>query len=369
MTNFRSFQRSSVFQIDTSPDNNIYQELCTKILTYQPEIQLSGYTLQYIDEESERITFSSNEELRSAIASNRDTNAMKIFVTVNQSSANTTDSPNKECHTGVECDGCNGPVVGFRYKCLVCPNYDLCEKCSAAGLHSEHNMMKITKPGNHFHPYGPRHHGRRFRHMPPPPFVPNPEFIERIQAQIPQWLPNRENTAQFRSHMQHHFDNIKANTQTHMQNSKQYLENVGQYLQQALSPFGIECDYRVDAPTSATNTTTTTAAASSTASNNQTSTPTEPSAVPKETPTQTSSQTQGISSLLNMFRIGENNPAPAATPTTNEVPPSRETEKAVEDCVEKMQAMGFDEIDESLMQLIRSKKGDLNSVLDVITRN
>ncbi|CAF4128405.1 unnamed protein product, partial [Rotaria sp. Silwood1] len=51
------------FAIDISPNNDSYQELCTKIATYQPDIQLNGFTLQYIDEENERITFSSNEEL------------------------------------------------------------------------------------------------------------------------------------------------------------------------------------------------------------------------------------------------------------------------------------------------------------------
>jgi hypothetical protein len=33
-----------------------------------------------------------------------------------------------------------------------------------------------------------------------------------------------------------------------------------------------------------------------------------------------------------------------------------------------MKAMGFDEKNEGLMELIRSKNGDLNSVLDEITR-
>ena len=96
------------------------------------------------------------------------------------------------------------------------------------------------------------HHGgggRRHQRHTPPPFMPSPEFFEHIQAQIPQWLPNRENTAHIRQHMQQHFDTFRNNTQTHVQNSKQYLESVGQYLQQALSPFGIDCDYRVDEST------------------------------------------------------------------------------------------------------------------------
>ena len=35
--------------------------------------------------------------------------------------------------------------------------------------------------------------------------------------------------------------------------SKQYLESVGQYLQRALSPFGINCDYHVDEQKATTN--------------------------------------------------------------------------------------------------------------------
>jgi hypothetical protein len=235
------------FAIDISPENDVYNELRTKIASVPSDNQLKDFTLQYSDEENERITFSSNDELRSAIALNKDTNTLKVFVTFHQSIPQRQQedtATNKECHAGVECDGCKGPVIGFRYKCFVCPNYDLCEKCSAAGVHSEHNMIKITKPGNFHHPHHHHFHGRRHRHTPP--FVPNREFIEQIQAQIPQWLPNRENTAHFRAHVQQHLDSLKANTQTHMQNSKQYLESVGQYLQQALSPFGIVCYYRVD---------------------------------------------------------------------------------------------------------------------------
>ena len=49
-------------------------------------------------------------------------------------------------HPGVTCDGCEGPVYGIRYKCCVCPDYDLCARCEGQGLHTEHDMFKITAP-------------------------------------------------------------------------------------------------------------------------------------------------------------------------------------------------------------------------------
>ena len=33
-------------------------------------------------------------------------------------------------HTNVACDGCDmSPIVGVRYKCIVCKNFDYCEVC------------------------------------------------------------------------------------------------------------------------------------------------------------------------------------------------------------------------------------------------
>jgi hypothetical protein len=145
-----------------------------------------------------------------------------------------------------------------------------------------------------------------------------------------------------------------------MQNSKQYLESVGQYLQQALSPFGIDCDYRVDGQANNQQQTSTTPT-------NENKNPSEPSAVPKNSD-ETSNNNVGISSWLNMFRTGAANTPTTEAPASTEIPPPPPPDKAIEECVEKMKAMGFDDPNEDLMEIIRSKKGDLNSVLDEITR-
>lgn len=62
---------------------------------------------------------------------------------------------NQECppnlvHPNVICDGCEGPVVGARFKCTVCPDYDLCSTCEGKGIHKEHNMINFPSPGGLF---------------------------------------------------------------------------------------------------------------------------------------------------------------------------------------------------------------------------
>jgi hypothetical protein len=58
-------------------------------------------------------------------------------------------------HTSAMCDGCGrNPIVGIRYKCLECADFDLCQQChdfspigSRKGNHSaEHNMLKFVEP-------------------------------------------------------------------------------------------------------------------------------------------------------------------------------------------------------------------------------
>jgi len=53
-----------------------------------------------------------------------------------------------DIHEGVTCDICLiSPIVGIRYKCSVCPDFDLCQECQTTGQHSkDHPLTKIVDP-------------------------------------------------------------------------------------------------------------------------------------------------------------------------------------------------------------------------------
>ncbi|XP_053734269.1 sequestosome-1 [Synchiropus splendidus] len=62
--------------------------------------------------------------------------------------------PPHAVHPNVTCDGCEGPVIGTRFKCTVCPDYDLCSSCQARGTHTEHALLPIWHPLQHWFPRG-----------------------------------------------------------------------------------------------------------------------------------------------------------------------------------------------------------------------
>lgn len=54
---------------------------------------------------------------------------------------------NEKTHFSIFCDGCGvGPIEGVRFKCLVCPNFDLCAKCEANG--HDHAMLRLPNREN-----------------------------------------------------------------------------------------------------------------------------------------------------------------------------------------------------------------------------
>eukprot|EP00825_Cyclidium_porcatum_P030972 TRINITY_DN3276_c0_g1_i1.p1 TRINITY_DN3276_c0_g1~~TRINITY_DN3276_c0_g1_i1.p1 ORF type:complete len:635 (-),score=176.19 TRINITY_DN3276_c0_g1_i1:269-2173(-) len=57
-----------------------------------------------------------------------------------------TKQTNKPVHLKVFCDGCQkNPIVGVRYKCSVCKDFDYCEECEGKIEHP-HPFIKINRP-------------------------------------------------------------------------------------------------------------------------------------------------------------------------------------------------------------------------------
>ena len=62
----------------------------------------------------------------------------------------TNQEENKKVHVGIHCNGCGvNPIVGNRFKCAICDNFDYCEKCESLNKDShKHPFIKIYSPEN-----------------------------------------------------------------------------------------------------------------------------------------------------------------------------------------------------------------------------
>ena len=60
---------------------------------------------------------------------------------------NVNDGKKEIVHPGVVCKGCKGDIIGVRYKCTICEDFDFCEKCEEKnqGRHG-HPLLKINRP-------------------------------------------------------------------------------------------------------------------------------------------------------------------------------------------------------------------------------
>lgn len=158
------------------------------------------------------------------------------------------------------------------------------------------------------------------------------------------------------------------------------LENIGKFLREVLSPFGIDCDYFVDKQTTEPSTETKEQPQEATASSGP-STEAKPSAPPTSEATSGAGSASAsasasvppsfgnlIEQLQTMFTpmFQQANAAATSTPTATTNDQQAEEQKRLDECVERMTAMGFVDSNGVLTELIKSKKGDLNQVLDAL---
>ncbi|XP_035445751.2 sequestosome-1 isoform X1 [Spodoptera frugiperda] len=137
-----------------------FHYLNAKLQDVYPGLKTKTYSVAWKDEDGDNVVISSDDEVMTALQAlggdvirlfvyckseePKDGGCDIVFTAV---AANPTEAPGTPAvHYGVVCDSCDGSVVGFRYKCSVCDDYDLCSRCEAAGRHPEHCMIRVPAP-------------------------------------------------------------------------------------------------------------------------------------------------------------------------------------------------------------------------------
>ncbi|CAK60915.1 unnamed protein product (macronuclear) [Paramecium tetraurelia] len=164
-------------------DNPTLSALKAHVKKVYPQID-TNFKLTYFDNENDEISLSCQEDLQVLVDEAHQ--AVKLYVVVPQ-------KPEKMVHPNHTCDGCQKhPIVGARFKCLECPDYDLCESCQSKNIHNNHKSFKISNfeeledfqrsqpkktrpfPQQQFHHVGPFPH--IFNHFMQ--IIENPKFKE-----------------------------------------------------------------------------------------------------------------------------------------------------------------------------------------------
>lgn len=231
----------------------IYQEMVEKIrAAYNGLIEANEEIRTYWqDEENELVGFSSDSEMQFAIdiqaalkasKSYEGSSPLSIFkVYVSKMMPKIKNEPKMgqtkfaTLHPGIVCDGCDSSIYGLRFKCAVCPDYDLCNSCEDKGMHQEHKKIKIDKP----HGFKMRcpYFGRRNCH----------KSTNQQQQSNDQDQP-RTSQAGTSNPFAETFNNFipLLSASLPMSGSSDQIKSFGENLKKFLDPFGIDVDYFVE---------------------------------------------------------------------------------------------------------------------------
>ncbi|XP_023276454.1 sequestosome-1-like isoform X3 [Seriola lalandi dorsalis] len=230
----------------------IFEYLSKKTAGVFNNLKNSGLNLYYRDEDGDLVAFSSDDELMMGLACMKD-DTFRLFIKEKKEHRRDFPlhafppfafgpppppplgaphlTPPPALHPNVTCDGCEGPVVGTRFKCSVCPNYDLCSACQAQGTHTEHALLPIWHPLQQWFPRG--------------------KWMKRIRN-----CPGNQNQNlnQGKTHNQdqdkdHDQDQAGPSTpadESASQANVDFLKNIGEGVAAMLSPLGIDVDIDVE---------------------------------------------------------------------------------------------------------------------------
>lgn len=117
-----------------------------KLQTVFPFLRNSSFKITWKDIDNDEITIASDEDFITAFTEM--TGNVKILtVTVLKRSPDAgiyvCAAPEGPPRPEFICDVCDKKITGFRYKCLQCPDYDMCSECEFECHHSNHVMVRL----------------------------------------------------------------------------------------------------------------------------------------------------------------------------------------------------------------------------------
>ncbi|XP_029960820.1 sequestosome-1 isoform X2 [Salarias fasciatus] len=245
------------FTVDQDVSSS-FEYLIKKTTSVFSNLNNSNFSLFYRDEDGDLVAFSSDDELMMGLACMKDA-TFRLFIKEKKEHRRDFPlhafppfsfcppppppgahhpppgaphappphlTPPPAMHPNVTCDGCEGPVVGTRFKCSVCPNFDLCSACQARGMHTEHVLLPIWHPLQ---------------------WAPRGKWMKRMRHCM--WNQAR-NLAQMQEENQEQAEPSSSAADGGAPSASQanvdFLKNIGEGVAAMLSPLGIDVDIDVE---------------------------------------------------------------------------------------------------------------------------
>lgn len=194
-----------------------------KLQTIFPSLRGKHFTVSWKDADGDDVVISSDEELQIALAETASESIRRLYVVLHSEYPQGKNGPGGPAESGpihdVICDRCDKQIKGFRYKCVQCPDYDLCLECEGGGMtHPEHCMIRLSEPLQ----WKP-HYGRRLA-------TQVNRFVKKAQCY----------TAKDEDNKQCPFKGGKHGKHRHNQDAPTWVDTLASYLDE-LANFPGEC--------------------------------------------------------------------------------------------------------------------------------